>query len=86
MTIRLKIGACIALAAFALGACGGGGGSYGGGGGGGGGGVAIPPKPEDRFGVGFGAIFRAQANTDPAEPAANFIIPLDLTTDPLPID
>lgn len=82
MTIRSKIGACIATAAFLLGACGGGGGSYGGGGGG----VVVPPKPEDRFGAGFGAIFRAQANTDPAEPAANFIIPLDLTTDPLSID
>lgn len=84
MTIRLKIGVCTALAAFALSACGGGG-SYGDGGV-----IVIPPPPpansEDRFGTGFGAIFRAPANSDSAEPAANFIIPLDLTTDSLPIN
>jgi hypothetical protein len=83
MTIRLKIGIGTVLAAVALGACGGGGSTYGGGSGGGG---VVVTKPEDRFGTGFGALFRAAANSDPSEPAAGFIIPVDVTTDPLSVD
>ena len=82
MTIKLKIGVFTGLAALALGACGGGGGNYGVGGGGG----AVVAKPEDRFGTGFGALFRAPANSDPSEPAAGFIISVDVTSDPLSVD
>jgi hypothetical protein len=85
MTMKLKIGAGAGLAALVLGACGGGGGSYGGappGGPPGGGGSCSSSALENLFGCGFGALFRASANSDPAEPDATGIIALDLTKDP----
>jgi hypothetical protein len=83
MTIKLKIGACLGLAALALAGCGGGGASYG----------PNPPPPtggsncsasalENLFGCGFGALFRASANSDPAEPDPNGVFAVDLTKDP----
>jgi hypothetical protein len=69
----------IALAlAAGLTACGGGGG-YGGGG--------MPPaqRLEDMFGQGFGQTFRADPNSDPRNPAAGDIIPLDPARDATPV-
>ncbi|RYG34173.1 MAG: hypothetical protein EON93_08505 [Burkholderiales bacterium] len=48
--------------------------------------VVVPPVPgegslENMFGVGFGALFRAGANTDPAEPKDTDLIALTLTAD-----
>lgn len=61
-----------------------------------GGGSSLPPPPvsppapppvpaafEDQFGPGFGPLFRAFANTDPADPTADAIIAVDVTRDPL---
>lgn len=53
--------------------------------------VAPPNEPpaatpiEDRFGVAFGAAFRAPNNSDPRDPAEGDLIPVSFTTDPLPI-
>jgi hypothetical protein len=40
---------------------------------------------EDQFGLGFGRLFRASANSDPAEPQPSDLQPLSLVTDPLPV-
>ena len=78
--------ALIALAiALPLAACGGGGG---------GGGQDSPPAPpvsvittaqEDRFGVAFGADFRAGLNGEPANVSDGDIVPVNLTTEPIDI-
>ncbi len=68
----------LAVAAGALAACGGSGVQ-----------VAPPPQPkpnlEDMFGTGFGIDFRANANSEPVVPMASDIIPLSLTTEPIPL-
>lgn len=48
--------------------------------------VVVPPVPgagtlENMFGAGFGALYRAGANTDPAEPKDTDLIALTLTAD-----
>lgn len=56
------------------------------GGGGGGGGLPQPPPAapiEDNFGAGFGAAFRANPNSEPRDPMAADIIPVDVTKDPV---
>jgi hypothetical protein len=80
MTITLRIGLCAGVSALALGGCGGGGdGNYSGGGGGG------IVKLEDQIGTEFGTLFRAAANSDPADPSANAAGIPDPTKDPLPV-
>ncbi|MBC7768927.1 MAG: hypothetical protein H7124_09075 [Phycisphaerales bacterium] len=54
--------------------------------GGSGGGGGLPPPPpaaplEDTFGAGFGATFRADPNSNPRDPAAGDIVPVDPTKD-----
>lgn len=71
----------LAAAALVLSACGGGSG---------GGSVNVGQLPsgqplEDSFGAGFGQAFRAAANSDPRDPAAADIVPVDLTKDPTPL-
>ncbi|HEV7693617.1 MAG TPA: hypothetical protein VGO52_22470 [Hyphomonadaceae bacterium] len=83
MTNKLKLGLLTTVATLALTACGGGGNGYGGGG-------YTPPVVvtlEDQVGAGsgFGALFRANANTDPTEPNANSVPALSLTTDPVAV-
>jgi len=80
--MKLKLALLTGAATLAPAACGGGGNGYGGG--------YTPPvvvKLEDQVGgnSGFGALFRASANSDPAEPNANSVPPLSLTTDPVAV-
>jgi hypothetical protein len=47
-----------------------------------------PPGPaalEDNFGPGFGALFRANANTDPVDPTTTTAIAVSVTADPVPV-
>ena len=44
-----------------------------------------PTALEDNFGAAFGVLYRASANTDPADPGANSVIPVSFTTDPIPV-
>jgi hypothetical protein len=82
---KLKLGLLTGAATLALTACGGGGN------GNGVGGILNPPvvvvSQEDQVGAGsgFGALFRASANSDPAEPNANSVPALDLTKDPVAV-
>ena len=79
MNANLKLSILAGASALALGACGGGDDNY------------TPPNPpgptalEDNFGPAFAALFRANANTDPADPAAASVIAVSLTTDPVPV-
>lgn len=41
-----------------------------------------PPRIEDQFGAGFGAVFRQDRNGEPGDPAAGAIENLSLTADP----
>lgn len=81
----LRSAAAAALTA-SLAAC-----DSGGGGGGGGGTPPTPPAPpapariEDGFGPQFGAAFRADANSNPRDPAAGDLVPVSFTTDPVNI-
>jgi len=79
---KLKLGLLTGAATLALTACGGGGSGYGGG-------VYIPPVVvtlEDQVGgPAFGALFRANADSDPKEPNANSVPALDLTKDPVAV-
>ena len=77
MTRTLKLALFASMSALTLGACGGGNdGSPS---------PAGPTALEDNFGTGFGALFRASANTDPADPTATSVIAVSLTTDPVPV-
>lgn len=80
MKTNLKLALIGTASVFALSACDGGGSSY----------TPPPPPPgptalEDNFGTAFGALFRAGANTDPADPTANSVIAVSLITDPVPV-
>lgn len=79
---KLKLSLLTGAATLALAACGGGGKGYGGGG-------YTPPvmmKLEDQVGgPAFGALFRADPNSDPSEPNANSVPALSLTTDPVAV-
>jgi hypothetical protein len=62
----------------------------GGGGGGGSDTVVQPPTvittaQEDKFGVAFGAAFRAPANSEPANVSDTDIVPVSFTTEPIDI-
>jgi hypothetical protein len=74
----------LVLAGLALAACGGGGG-----GGGNSGPGPMPPtmaiRQEDNFGLGFGAIFRANPNSEPTRPAPTDIMAQDLSAEPRPV-
>jgi len=79
----IKVTLAVAVLALALGACGGGGR-------GGGIGVNPPPAPaklEDQFGSigGFGSIFRQGPNTEPTDPAAGAVVPVNVTAEPVPV-
>ena len=83
-TNRLKLSLLTGAATLALTACGGGGNSNGGIGG-----ILNPPVVvtlENQVGGdAFGTLFRANANSDPAEPTANSVPALSLTTDPVAV-
>lgn len=74
---RGAIVAALAVAASGLAACGGGGGGQ----------TIItpppPPKLEDGFGSGFGALYRAAPNSEPAKPQAGDIKAVDPTATPV---
>ena len=81
--MKLKLTLLTGVATLALTACGGGGSGYGGG-------IYNPPvvvKLEDKVaaGSGFAALYQASANSDPAEPNANSVPALSLTTDPVAV-
>lgn len=85
MTIKLRI-VCAGLAAIALAGCGGGGSSYNNPGPGPGPGPGCSQSVlANLFGCGFGTLFAASANSDPAEPDPNGIIAVDLTKDPVAV-
>lgn len=76
---RVLIGSILSLP---LAACGGGGG--------GSDSVVTPPvvvttAQEDKFGIPFGADFRASMNSEPASVADGDIVPISLTTEPIDI-
>ena len=81
MTVTFRIGLCAGVSVLVLGGCGGGGD-------GGGGGYPLPgavTKLEDKLGTEFGMLYRADANSDAANPSANAAGAPDLTKDPLPV-
>lgn len=80
MTITLKIGLCAGVSALALGGCGGGDDNYGGGGGGG-----VVVRLEDKIGTEFGTLFRAAADSDPANPSDSAAGVVDPAKDPLEV-
>lgn len=76
--------AAVALLGSFVAACGGGGGDD----------PAPPPPPvvvppaapqEDQFGARFGMAFRASPTADPIVPADGDIVPLSVTTNPVPL-
>lgn len=80
MNVNLKLSILASASALVLGACGGGDSTV----------TTPPPSPgpsalEDNFGPAFAALFRANANTDPADPTATSVIAVSLTTDPVPV-
>lgn len=85
MNSRMKLMLLVGTSAVVLAACGGGGDFK----------VTSPPVVvipvpgqgtlENMFGAGFGALFRAGANTDPAEPKDLDVIGLTLTEDAVPV-
>ncbi|MDZ4760820.1 MAG: hypothetical protein SGJ21_07095 [Alphaproteobacteria bacterium] len=84
MNHRLKLAAGAIASSLLLGACDGGGNSF----------TPPPPPPggsgpqalEDRFGAGFGILFRALPFSDPpGEPMASTVVSVDVTADAIPV-
>lgn len=48
--------------------------------------MVVQPRQEDQFGANFGTAFRADANSEPRTPADGDIVPVSLTTEPVPIN
>ena len=79
MNVNLKLSVLAGVSALALAACDSDDGNNG---------QSPPPGStalEDNFGPGFGPLFRASANTDPAEPPGAAMVAVSATTDPVPV-